>query len=59
MSALLGGDLASTWVAKPKGHVEHVICLVKPYDTTIVGKKLKNRVAANDAFGASEVAKAA
>ena len=56
---LIGGDLASTWVAKPEEHVEHITCLVKPVVTFIVGKQRKNRVAANDANGALEVAKAA
>jgi hypothetical protein len=48
-----GGDLVSTWVAKPEGHVEEVTILVKKVAKQILANKArKSAVAPNDAvFG--------
>jgi hypothetical protein len=37
-----GGDLVSTWVAKPEGHVEDETHLVKYVSKQIVAKKHSN-----------------
>ena len=48
----MGGDLASTRVAKPKVHVEQTTKLVKPKVVTLIADNRKP--AANDAFFAAE-----
>jgi hypothetical protein len=49
---LQGGDLVSTWVAKPEGHVEEITNLVKKVIKLIVANKKRNYV--NDTMFASE-----
>ena len=49
----IGGDPASTWVAKPEGHVEDVTTLVKNVAKQIVAKNdnfAVNVNASNDAI---------
>ena len=53
----IGGDLASTWVAKPEGHVEDVTNLVKNVTKKILAKndKLFARKSVNDALFQEDV----